>query len=76
MRNYLANKAPWWLVLLVYGGLFFVLSLIGRVLAPSFFADKTLAAGISSVLFGVVMTALTVGPRPRGRRGSEPTDQD
>ncbi|WP_460654166.1 hypothetical protein [Kribbella endophytica] len=74
MRDYLMTKAPWWLLVLVNGGLFFVITLIFRALAPSFAPDSILGAVISSVFFGVFIATLTAGSRPR--RGSGPTDQD
>jgi hypothetical protein len=52
MRDYLTTKAPWWLLLLINGGVFFVLTLILTALAPSFGQDSILGALISSVVFG------------------------
>ncbi|WP_344180502.1 hypothetical protein [Kribbella lupini] len=75
MRNYLTTKAPWWLLVLINGGLFFAVTLIGRALAPSFFPAAFPQAVISSVIFGVFIATLTAGAR-RGRRGSAPTDQN
>jgi hypothetical protein len=76
MRNYLTTKAPWWLLVLITGGGFWILNVIGRALAPSWFPDMFLGGLISAVLFGLFAAALIAGPRRRRGRGSAPTDED
>jgi hypothetical protein len=65
MRNYLMTKAPWWLLVLINGGVFWIVSLIGKALAPSWWPFGTLEAGIPALLYGLAWATLTVGARAR-----------
>jgi hypothetical protein len=81
MRNYLTTKASWWLLVLIYGGGFWILDLIGnlisKALAPSFgWPTGNFHGLIAGVLFGLFMATLTVGARGRSRRDSEDTDKN
>lgn len=66
MRDYLTTKAPWWLLALIHGGTFWIIALIGKALAPSWWPVSYLWGGLSGAIFGLIMATLTVGPRSRG----------
>jgi hypothetical protein len=73
MRNYLTTKAPWWLLVLINGGIFWILTLIGHALAPSWLPAGYLWGGLAAAFFGLFMATLTVGSRRRGAE-KDPTD--
>lgn len=72
MRNYLMTKAPWWLLVLINGGSFWIVSLIGKALAPSWWPLDGVEGGIAALLYGLSTATLTAGAR--GRRSSDKTD--
>jgi hypothetical protein len=73
MRNYLTTKAPWWLLVLINGGIFWILDLIGKALAPSWWPGGYVRGGLAAAFFGLFMATLTVGSRSRGG-GKDTTD--
>ncbi|MFI5728801.1 hypothetical protein ACIA49_01695 [Kribbella sp. NPDC051587] len=65
MRNYLTTKAPWWLLVLIQGGTFWIIALIGKALAPSWWPLGFAWGGLSAAFFCLAMATLTVGSRSR-----------
>ncbi|MEV5964756.1 hypothetical protein AB0L70_23495 [Kribbella sp. NPDC051952] len=72
MRNYLMTKAPWWLLVLINGGSFWIVSLIGEALAPSWWPFDVIEGGVVALIYGLITATLTAGAR--ARRGSDNTD--
>jgi hypothetical protein len=69
MRNYLREKAPWWLLVLINGGTFWIVTLVGHALAPSWWPAGYVWSGLTAACFGLVMATLTVKSRqPRSEK--------
>ncbi|WP_405056290.1 hypothetical protein OG474_26555 [Kribbella sp. NBC_01505] len=68
MRNYLTTKAPWWLLVLIHGGIFWIVALIGKALAPSWLPAGYAWGGLAAAFFGLFMATMTVGSRRRAEK--------
>ncbi|ONI67589.1 hypothetical protein BWI15_31275 [Kribbella sp. ALI-6-A] len=66
MRNYLTAKAPWWLLVLIHGGTFWIVTMIGKALAPSWWPAGYMWGALAAAFFGLFTATLTVGSRNRG----------